>query len=126
MKKILVVLNEQHKLLPEQVELLHQAGKYEIVPIPATGWTLDQMEAEHKKLMGNVVVFASPVPVLLAKLSYSSGYACDEHCRNLNGPLEGVGTRVGVLHNDRREKKELPNGKIIQTVAQTGWRLVWI
>ena len=30
----------------------------------------------------------------------------------------------GFLHNDRREKKELPNGKVIMAVAQTGWQLV--
>jgi hypothetical protein len=29
-----------------------------------------------------------------------------------------------VFHNDRREKKELPNGKVIMTVAKEGWELV--
>jgi hypothetical protein len=29
-----------------------------------------------------------------------------------------------VLHNDRREKKELPNGKVIMTVAKEGWMIV--
>jgi len=31
---------------------------------------------------------------------------------------------VHIFHNDNREKKELPNGKIIHTVAQKGWVLV--
>lgn len=52
------------------------------------------------------VVFVSPVPVLLAKLSASQV------------------VKVHVLHNDNREKKELPNGKIISVVAKEGWELV--
>ena len=36
----------------------------------------------------------------------------------------GYGTQVLVFHNDKRQKRELPNGKIISVVAETGWQLV--
>jgi len=35
----------------------------------------------------------------------------------------GVCYEYYLLHNDRREKKELPNGRVISVVAQTGWQL---
>ena len=50
-------------------------------------------------------MFASPVPALIAL-------------------AQRAGVEVKVLHNDKREKKELPNGKIIMTVAQAGWVIV--
>jgi len=41
------------------------------------------------------------------------------------GMVVGRETRIRVLHNDNRQKKELPNGKIIMTVAETSWQLVY-
>ena len=31
---------------------------------------------------------------------------------------------VSVFHNDNRVAKELPNGKIVHVIAETGWILV--
>lgn len=113
--KAQVVLNEQHKLLDEQVELLNEKfGRegWEIFSVPSTGWKLSDMNAVAAKLSSTTsVVFASPVPILIRNLSLQ----------------EGMGLWKGsilLFHNDIREKKELPNGKIILTVAQTGWQLV--
>ena len=110
MKKTVLIINEQHTLLPQQEEAISNAGLEitTILRVPATGWTAsEQIEiaanwsAEHGK---SVPLFVSPVPVLLATL------ARRRHVR--------------IMHNDRREKKELPNGKIIFTVAQDGWEVV--
>lgn len=111
--KIVLVMNEQHSLLPEQEVLLgDKVGENELVEIkvPAEGWTIQQMESLIDDLITDPpleVIFVSPVPYLIRKLA-------------------GIwsGRKVLLFHNDHREKKELPNGKIIFTVPQTGWKLV--
>ncbi len=104
MKKALVVLNEQHNLMDEQVSILDNLFDWDIKAVPSSGWSLSQMRGVLKELKAfdGEVVFASPIPALIMG-------------------MEGEGL---LFHNDRREKKELPNGKIIMTVAQTGWQLV--
>jgi len=100
-----VVLNEQHSLMPNQEEVLNEEYKsWEIFGVPAGGWTAVEMEEKVEELKGDVVIFASPVPALMALLARTDTFR--------------------VLHNDRREKKELPNGRIIMTVAKTGWQIV--
>lgn len=103
-EKALVILNEQHKLMEEQVAILDGLFDWTIKPVPASGWSLSQMREviQELKAFDGEVVFASPIPALLMG-------------------MEGSGF---LFHNDRREKKELPNGKVIMTVAQTGWQLV--
>lgn len=116
--KTIVILNEQHSLKPEQEQLL--LGKFEafeILPVPSEGWTLEQITDIANNLFAtqNTIVFASPIPAMIAMLS------------RWYGMLEGVYQMghfpVYVFHNDHREKKELPNGKVIMTVADTGWVL---
>ena len=68
----------------------------------------------------DIVIFASPVPYMLMRLSDLAAQCIDPNTGTKAYALE----RVYVFHNDNREKKELPNGKIIQTVASTGWILV--
>lgn len=116
--KTMVILNEQHKILEDQARVLNEKfgeGNWEIYPVPEQGWTLEEMEKniiQDIYSKGDIVVFASPVPVLIMNLSYCEG--------------QGAPVGVFVLHNDHREKKELPNGKIISIVAQTGWQIVTI
>jgi hypothetical protein len=52
------------------------------------------------------VVFVSPIPAMIKRLVATKG--ADE---------------VLIFCNDKREKKELPNGKVIYVVAQDGWYL---
>ena len=148
MKKAFVVVNEQHNLFPEQETILRERfDEIEMVKVPASGWTLEEMkkvaaelhyrasEAEVRRhpetgkvvstlyswKTENAVVFASPVPFLMKELAQKA-IAYDWY-----GDYEGdLRHRYDVLvfHNDRREKKELPDGRIIQTVAATGWKLV--
>jgi len=105
-KRALVILNEQHKLMDEQVAILDGLFDWSVKAVPASGWSLSQMRevVQELKAFDGEVVFASPVPALLM----------------------GMEGRGFLFHNDRREKKELPNGKVIMAVAQTGWQLVSI
>jgi len=104
-----VIINEQHTLLQDQVDLLNHVygvGMWERLDVPASGWTKDEMEAVVAENGHNNLIFASPIPLLIGMVAAKNN-----------------GKQFAVLYNDRREKKELPNGKIIMTVAQTGWQL---
>lgn len=126
-----VILNESHSLMEDQVRVLDEKfgeGNWEILPVPAEGWTLSEMREVAHSLKGDVV-FASPVPVLLSILSRESGAYYERMVEGLDHPRNSIAiTRVLVLHNDRRDAKEirLPNGetKLVHTVAKTGWTLV--
>jgi hypothetical protein len=108
-----VVINETHKLFPEQVELLDRLGPWERLDVPASGWTLSEINEIAEGLWERycekrfLVVFASPVPALIKQLLV-----------NLDAD------DVLVFHNDRREKVELPDGRVISRVSRTGWQLV--
>jgi len=111
-KVYLVIINEQHSLFFDQERLL-QDRKVLFLKVPAQGLTLDEMKEWTEALITTLihyplqlVVFASPIPYFLRELSRLFSY------------------RVLLFHNDKREKKELPDGRIIQTVAKEGWQLV--
>ena len=109
-EKVHVVMNEDHSLLPEQREILKEKyGNYDFRYVPKEGWLLEEINwlvEWYENSHVEEVVFVSPVPSLLMKLS------------RLNGKT------VRVFHNDNRNKKTLPNGKVVYTVAQEGWELV--
>lgn len=106
-----VVMNEQHKLFPEQEKQLNEyfTAEWKILPIPKEGLKLVEIVGLLDKIKRNnpdtILVFASPIPAMMKQAS---------KCH----------LDFYVFHNDRREKKELPNGKIIQVVAPTGWMIV--
>ena len=111
MKKVQVIINEQHTLLPEQKQILHRVfSNYEELKVPSDGWDLKTIKEKSLALASTseTVVFASPIPAMIKILA---GHESDNFS-------------VFVFHNDKREKKELPNGKIISVTAQTGWQLV--
>ncbi len=123
--KTLLVINEQHSLMPEQETLLKEKfGTWESVLVPASGWTRDYMEGQARIWADRHlnIVFASPIPTLLALVSYYAGYG--KGGIDAGQGFIGLGMHVFILHNDKREKKELPNGKIINAVSSTGWQLV--
>lgn len=119
--KAMVILNEQHSLTDDQVWVLDEDfDEFELYPVPADGWTLAE-QIKHVRILESmvleggfegetiVVVFASPIPAMI-KL-----------CMHL---FKKPNHAVKIFHNDRREKEELPNGKIIHKVAKEGWQLV--
>jgi len=106
-----VIINETHDLFPQQIERLNEFGAWERVDVPADGWTLSEQinvadELRQHIASGSYIIFASPVPALLKMLA-------ERH------PESAL-----VFHNDSRQKKTLPNGRVISTVAETGWVLV--
>ena len=111
-----LIINETHSLLPDQIRELEEKGMsdYEEIRIPKEGWSLQTRlaNAEEWTLLGGRFIFVSPEPVLLGKLAYNAGF--------------GLNLEVYVFSNDKRIKKELPDGRIIHTVAREGWKLVRI
>lgn len=102
---VTVIINQQHSLFPQQESLLlAKFGEFERLNIPSEGMNLSQLSDLANGLEGDIVV-ASPIPALMKFLAL-------------------LGKEFFVLHNDQRQKKELPNGKVIMTVAQEGWVIV--
>ncbi|HFD2052232.1 TPA: hypothetical protein ACF2DE_002963 [Clostridium perfringens] len=116
-QKAKVILNEQHTLLPSQKVILDSEfgiNGWDVLSVPSNGWSLSEQLEVVESLKGTIekqskIVFASPLPIIIGKLSRWNEYE-----------------DIYIFHNDKREKKELPNGKIIFTVAQDGWQLVEI
>jgi len=81
--------------------------------VPANGWTLQEMDHVLNGIDWDFCgdfVFVSPIPYLIKILSLRAAMS--------------LNFDVYVFHNDNREKKELPNGKVISVVASEGWQLV--
>ena len=115
MVKAIVIINEQHKLLPQQEILLRERfGSYELLLVPARGWTREEVDRVYLELVRAPVrvVFVSPVPLLLARLSRAVGA----------GGSGAFG--VFLFWNDRRVKQELDDGRIISRLDPEGWELV--
>ena len=110
-----IIINEQHKLLSEQESILKETfGTYSTLLVPSNGWNKQYRDSLCKVLTGNIV-FVSPIPGMILDLAVTAA-------------LESASTgkfsvRPWVFSNDTREKRELPNGTIINTVAKTGWYL---
>jgi len=109
-KKIYLIINEQHSLLPDQRRVLEERfpeANVGHILIPAKGLDLDELRSLYSELLtkthniSNVIVMVSPIPAIIKWLP-----------------------SVYVFFNSQREKKELPNGKIIFTVAKEGWELI--
>lgn len=119
MKRVMVVLNGNHKLFPEQVDLLNDRFgpmSWGILTVPPDGWNLSEINdlvAMFKPPSCYDLVIASPIPALLVKLANS---------REDERPL------LWAFHNDQRTSKEVPDGKggvrLIKTVSPTGWKLI--
>lgn len=121
MKKAIIVMNESHSLLPEQARILGRVYEgFDILPVPSQGWDTGEMLDKINELYEKAcrekldIVFVSPIPLMIRELTEMS--IC---------PKGGERKyRVKLFHNDHREKKELPDGRIISVIAQTGWKLV--
>lgn len=109
-----LVINEAHTLLPDQVRELREKGfdNYEEIRIPKEGWDArTRLSRAHEWAgRGGRYIFVSPEPVILGRMAYFAAFRKD--------------VAVYVFSNDRRVKKELPDGRIVQTIAPAGWRLV--
>lgn len=113
--KTTIIINEQHTLLPEQEAILKEKFEtWSTILVPATGWSREERDIICDTLRGNVV-FVSPVPGMILELAGRASFES-----RTRGSLT---VRPWVFSNDTREKKELPDGKVISVTAQTGWYL---
>ena len=127
---VFVVMNTQHSLLPDQMEVLSQKfpGGFQFTDVPADGLSRAEMDEMLKSFpLHSTVVFVSPVPYMLTALSFSCGLtAAYNACKGDYSycPAGDYGPDYCLVFcNDTRVKKELPNGKVISVTAQTGWYL---
>jgi len=125
--KNFLIINETHSLLPDQVRELEEKGMsdYEEIRIPKEGWNLQTRldKAWEWVRRGGRYIFVTPEPIMLAQMAYYAGHGT----HFIDGvPALGHNIELYIFSNDRREKKELPDGRIIQTVAREGWELVRI
>ena len=110
----IVVMNQDHKLFPEQESLLNKNfGECEFLYVPSDGWT-EQEIRDHvrESVLARTqisVVVVSPIPLFLGLMAKS-------------------GVQTFIFHNDVRVKKEVstPDGgkKLISSVSPTGWKLI--
>lgn len=106
-----VIISEQHTILPEQMDKLDLnfgENGWRRFNIPADGLSLHEQMEFVDRLQDDIIVFLSPIPCMIAARLNQAGYK----------------PSTFIFNNDNRDKKELPNGKIISVVAQTGWELV--
>ena len=116
-----LIINEQHSLFEQQENILKNFDEIETIKVPAAGWTLEQLknfEVDNKLQSRDTVIFASPIPFLIKELTSQLV------CPDMSGDNIGLKYNVLVFHNDKRDKLELPNGKIINRVSAEGWMLV--
>lgn len=142
-----VIINEQHAIMEEQDALIRRklgnlelvdnpnmtpmvnnqgiVGNYEVVKIPSEGLNRQEIEKLTEQLIqdaiirGDDIVVMSPIPLLLAKLTAEIAKYNAEYEDAMTGGIY-------IMHNDRREKKELPDGRVLSVIASTGWELIEI
>ncbi len=124
--RTIIIINEQHSLLPQQSGLIRKelGEEIELKKIPAEGINRKEIETMVKDLnkLNNVnIVILSPIPLLLGRLAHHQGEL--QTLAMYGGSSEN---HVYILHNDQREKKQLPNGVVRSVVAQEGWELIHI
>jgi len=137
MEKMIIIKNEKHSLMDDQKRALDEfiqkrlnvMPEISTLPVPESGWTKEDMEEIMKKNFshGEWAVFVSPIPYMISRLAWSSGAWGVVHELN-HKPDDLFCSAVLVFHNDKREAKEIPDGKggvrMIHSVAPTGWILV--
>lgn len=120
-KTLNLIINKQHKLLEEQSKLIERIFSPEvyslnIITVPPEGWTkLEQFQVMQN--MKGVALFISPIPMMIKELSMDT--ITNQHLLPIPSVSKVIGTFV--MCNDTREKVELPNGKIIHKLSETGW-----
>jgi len=123
----IVVLNEQHSLLPQQEALLtDRFGEWATWPLPAEGLDKAAVYKTAVDLVNSAtrgrrsIVFASPVGALIVKTMQT---AFAQAVWSEEGFDWADMVPVRVFFNDRREAVE-QNGRIIHRLHPDGWKLV--
>ena len=116
MPQVRYVINKAHSLMVEQEQILNslisEGDDLIRVDVPEEGLTLEQQIELSHSLMDEMngddyLIFVSPIPCMI-------GYICSTIESSKN---------ILIFGNDKREKKELPNGRIVQVISKTGWYL---
>ena len=111
--KNVIIINEQHRLMEQQKQIIERqlGNDIGLLKIPEQGLNRQEIEDIANALNNKAinVIVLSAIPLLLARLAHNQGT-----------------NNVWILHNDRRDKVELPNGQIRMVVAKDGWELIQV
>ena len=126
MTKCIVVLNQQHALFDQQMDLLDDKySNVDYLRVPAAGWTLSQINDVCDDLLKTDdadIIMASPIPAMLITLANRIAYSAG--VQDGSDATKGVyNSLVYTFHNDCRIKKQFGD-KIVMTVAPDGWVLI--
>ena len=125
MTKCIVVLNQQHALFDQQMDILGKKyDKVDYLRVPAAGWTLAQINDVCDDLLKTDdadIIMAFPIPVMLLKLANRIAYSAG--VQDGSDITAGYNALVYTFHNDNRIKKQFGD-KIVMTVAPDGWVLI--
>ena len=134
MTKTWIIINEDHSLLPEQQEILEERYKsWETILVPREGWSIEGMNriAYDPKFVTTIqdeiiktVIFVSPIAYMIGKMQFNKGFDTGIMESNSWEDIYKISPVVKVFFNANREAKELSSGKIIHTIAKTGWQLI--
>ena len=122
----IVVINKQHKLLPQQEDLLKQEG-YDSIKrwdLPPEGLDSEGIEIAASQIVdealktGACIIFASPVGALILKTTLTAVLST-----SLNSFDWADMIPIKCFFNSRREAVEV-NGKLIHKLNPEGWELV--
>ena len=150
MKKALVIINEQHSLLPEQEKILSDKYNYllprvevedgydnykyadayedvvcrgwELLEVPAEGWSITEMKEKVEEIYNIAKKEREMTIIFVSPVPFVLKELAEISGGRENSDIDFM--EILVFHNDNRKKKELPNGKIISVVANKGWQLV--
>jgi len=118
-------------LLPDQERLVQKEfpeAKIEKVLVPTEGWSIKEIQKKSEEIYQvaqknkGVIIMVSPVPAMIKYLSERWYLQILINEKNHMGFVWNP--ELLIFHNDHREKMELPNGRVIMTIAKTGWQLV--
>ena len=130
--KTVVVINEQHSLMPIQEKIIKErfGTEIEFNKIPDKGLNLEEIDQLSDDLIFKEdvnIVIVSPIPVLIAKLAYFFGEYNEtiEVASKLKIKISGkTNSKAYMFYRDMRNKEETKDGKIINTIENEGWKLI--
>jgi len=127
----IVVLNEQHSLLPQQEALLQEEfGEWATWPLPSSGLSEEEVFSTATRLVenaaqgGRAIVFLSPVAALVKQVLLTAIHLAVLEDTEFGQEFDWADVvPVMVFFNDRREAVER-DGRIIHRLHPDGWKLV--
>jgi len=126
MKKIFIIINKQHKLLPSQQDLIKktfpEVDKLRFIKIKPQGLKKSEIHKMAKVITAKSpehnYIIVSPIPLLLITIVSNQWFEVSALKKRFTEMPQFY-----LMHNDNREKVE-KDGKIFYRVPSRGWELL--